>query len=109
MPCRVLTQVEVLPFLEGKAGQSMDDCSYKGLRRIAKPSCLRNWGETIRKHASELKDQAKKRAEGSPCKGHEIERGSVWRRSTGTNSTLSLLDQTRREGASQSKQTELTR
>lgn len=72
MSCRVLSRVEVLPFLEGQAGQNTDNCRHRGLRRIAKPSCLRNWGETIRKHASELKGHAK-RAEGSPCKGQEVE------------------------------------
>lgn len=65
MSCRVLSQVHVLPFLQGKADQNRE-----GLGRIAKPA---NWGETIRKHPLRAERQAKKRAAGSPCKGHEIE------------------------------------
>lgn len=35
-----MNQVHVLPFLQGKADQNRDDCSYKGLRRIAKLAVL---------------------------------------------------------------------
>lgn len=73
MSCRVLSQVHVLPFLQGKADQNRDDCSYKGLRRIAKPAVLETGVKPSGNTPSELKDQAKKRAAGSPCKGHEIE------------------------------------
>lgn len=76
MSCRVPNQVHVLPFLEGKADQNKDDCSYKGLRRIAKPAVLETGVKLSGNTSSEPKDQAKKRAAGSPCKGHEVEWGS---------------------------------